>query len=745
MANDLLIQINADAKNAQKAFDDVKAQTQDLETQLSKVANVSAIAFAALTATVGVSIAKYIDAKKATDELTQALQNQGIFTEDLRDQYLDYADAIEAATGADGDAITSALASTQAMIGQTTISKELTQAVVDYAAATKKDLGSAFEEVAKGINGNVGGFKKLGIELDENASKSERAAALQQVLAQRYGGQALAADQAAGGTGRLTQAFDKVFESLGERFFPIFSKLTGALTSFFTFITSNPALVDLAAAFIAAGIAVTGIVTALAIAIPAFTAVQAAVAALGISMNVAFAGIPLLIGAVVAAATFLALNWEKSMAAVKAAAAGMVTFVSEAFSGLGKIVSGVQYLSGDRIKEGLAQIKGSFAAAKEETVKTYNEITDAQKVALDTQDQDKAKAAAAIAAKERAAKAELQAIQTEQNELLRLQNENASAELIALKTREIETLKALQATKNAEEDALLQERLTILREQQTQLEAEELQRIQDFATVKGELETQLADQASANAGQISAARTAQLQAQLKTEKDIDRQVQEEMLKKRIEIRNQELLDRKKYGEAVAIINKALATEEVQGVRTAAGELIALQNSKNSTLKSIGKAAAVAQITIDTAKSAMSIYQGFATIPIIGPALGVAGAAAAIAFGGERISQVTSAADGGLIEGGIPGVDSVPAMLMPGELVVPRRNFDDVVGAVQGKTGGGNDAMLEEIKKLNEMVKVPQQNNFYGDMISDDTFVDRFVNKISDAIEFRNAKIVGVNA
>lgn len=745
MANDLLIQINADAKNAQKAFDDVKKQTEDLESQLSKVANVSAVAFAALTATVGFSISKFIDAKKATDELTQSLQNQGIFTEELRDKYLGYADAIELATGADGDAIVASLATTQAMIGQTEISKELTQAVVDYAAATKKDLGAAFEDVAKGINGNVTGFKKLGIELDENASKSDRAAQLQQILAQRYGGQAAAADQASGGTARLTQAFDKVFESLGERFFPIFSKLTNALTGFFTFITSNPALVDLAAAFVAAGIAVTGIVTALAIAIPAFTAVQAAVAALGVSMNVAFAGIPLLIGAVVAAATFLALNWDKSMATIKAAAAGMVTFVSEAFSGLGKIVSGVQYLSGDRIKEGLAQIKNSFAAAKEETVKTYNEITEAQKTSLDTQDADKAKAAAVAAARERAAKAEQMAIQTEQNELLRLQNENASAELIALKTREVETLKAIQATKNAEEDALLQERLALVREQQAQLEAEELQRIQDFATVKQELETQLADQASANAAQIGAARTAQLQAQVKTEKDIDRQVQEEILKKRIESRNAELLDRKKYGEAVAVINKALATEEVQGVRTAAGELVALQNSKNATLKSIGKAAAVAQITIDTAKAAMSIYQGFATIPIIGPALGVAGAAAAIAFGGERISQVTSAADGGLIEGGIPGVDSVPALLMPGELVVPRKNFDDVVGAVQGKTGGGPDAMLEELRALNQAVKNPTNITIQGDVMSDETYVDRLVNSISNAIEFRNAKIVGVNA
>lgn len=48
------------------------------------------------------------------------------------------------------------------------------------------------------------------------------------------------------------------------------------------------------------------------------------------------------------------------------------------------------------------------------------------------------------------------------------------------------------------------------------------------------------------------------------------------------------------------------------------------------------------------------------------------------------------ADGGLVTGGQRGKDSVPAMLMPGELVVPERNFDDVVSAYSGaKRGAGS--------------------------------------------------------
>jgi hypothetical protein len=141
---------------------------------------------------------------------------------------------------------------------------------------------------------------------------------------------------------------------------------------------------------------------------------------------------------------------------------------------------------------------------------------------------------------------------------------------------------------------------------------------------------------------------------------------------------------------------------------------------------------------------MNIYKGFATIPIIGPALGVAGAAAAVAFGAERISQVTAAADGGLIEGGVQGRDSVPALLMPGELVVPRRNFNDVVGAVQNQGESNSPEVLAELKLMNEKLNNVGNYVFNGDISTDEAFVDNFVKKISDAIEFRNAKVYGVN-
>lgn len=83
-----------------------------------------------------------------------------------------------------------------------------------------------------------------------------------------------------------------------------------------------------------------------------------------------------------------------------------------------------------------------------------------------------------------------------------------------------------------------------------------------------------------------------------------------------------------------------------------------------------KTSAIGQAMVDTYKSAESVYAGFATIPIIGPELGVAAAALAVAAGLSNVQQIAAQkmAYGGVVTGGVPGQDSVPAMLMPGEVV-----------------------------------------------------------------------------
>lgn len=743
MANDLLIKINADAKNAEKAFDDLRKETEDLEGQLKSIALISGAAFAALTAEIFFSVKAFEEARQSSVQLTNALQNQGIFTEELKAQYEGYAEAVQAKTGIDNDAILKAQAVAQTYLGQQKITQQLTQSIADLSATMGGDLNGAAEKIAKTIGTGVNAFARQGLVIDASASSAERYAKVLEFVQLKAGGLSEEFNKADGYSKALTTSFGNFQEAIGARFAPIVEGARKIVIKFFDAFTNNPVLADLAVAAIAGATAVTGLITAVALGVPAFLALKAAVLAFGTASNFALAGIPLAIGAIVAAATFLALNWEKSMAIIKASSAGAVTFISELFSGLGGVLAGVFTLNADKVQKGLDQITGAYKKAKDETLAVYKEVTDAQRKEQEIQDADKKAAADKAAAKEREHQANLRAIRAAEIQLLRLQNQYASQEIIALKQREIETLKALDSDKSKEEMALYQERLSAIRELEEEKQAEDIERQIAFAQLQAETKAELDAQGIEIDAQLREDKLAALRAQALTEADIDRQLQETILNKRIQSRNQELIDRRKYGEVIAKLNLALNTDEVQGVKTATAELIQLQQSKNQTLKTIGKAAAVTDITIKTAQSAMNIFEGFSTIPIIGPALGVVAAAAAVAFGAERIGQVTAAADGGLITGGIPGRDSVPALLEPGELVVPKRNFNDVVGAIQNDGGNGNEEMLATLKSIDEKISTPQTTIIQGDVFNDDSFIDSLVRKISDAVEFRNAQIFGV--
>lgn len=148
-----------------------------------------------------------------------------------------------------------------------------------------------------------------------------------------------------------------------------------------------------------------------------------------------------------------------------------------------------------------------------------------------------------------------------------------------------------------------------------------------------------------------------------------------------------LENQRQFGKVFAEINAVINSQEIQGRKKALGDLSALTQSENSKLKAIGKSASVAQIAIKTAEGATSAYAALAGIPFVGPALGLAAASSLIAFGVEQTRAVLSAADGGVVPGaptvprGAAGTDSVPSLLSPGELVVPRQNFEEVINAL----------------------------------------------------------------
>ena len=86
---------------------------------------------------------------------------------------------------------------------------------------------------------------------------------------------------------------------------------------------------------------------------------------------------------------------------------------------------------------------------------------------------------------------------------------------------------------------------------------------------------------------------------------------------------------------------------------------------------------------EAVKAAIGAASSQSAIPVIGPALAAAAAASILSLlRGIITTNIKGMAEGGLVTGGVANRDSVPAMLMPGELVVPKKQVDAM------KNGGG---------------------------------------------------------
>lgn len=176
--------------------------------------------------------------------------------------------------------------------------------------------------------------------------------------------------------------------------------------------------------------------------------------------------------------------------------------------------------------------------------------------------------------------------------------------------------------------------------------------------------------------------TIEADREVQTEADAERQEQDlantenrAKQKANVEIAQtkKSLTAREKLNEGFQNFEQALDDQRIQAFEANNNALIGLTNSKNKTLKSIGKRFAAAQAGIDAARGAIAAYQSLAGIPLVGPALGVAAAAAVLAYGAERISDINNAAQGGIVPNATGGSrDRVPMMLEPGELIVPRQ-------------------------------------------------------------------------
>ena len=130
----------------------------------------------------------------------------------------------------------------------------------------------------------------------------------------------------------------------------------------------------------------------------------------------------------------------------------------------------------------------------------------------------------------------------------------------------------------------------------------------------------------------------------------------------------------------------LQAKDINAILT---DVAALKKTKSKQMFEIGKAASIAGIIVSTAESGINAFNSLSKIPFVGPALGIAAAAAAAVAGGVALSEAQGATfNPSGAEYGIMGGFNEPLMttLKPTEIVVPQKFSEGIARGDYALTG-----------------------------------------------------------
>ena len=733
---ELIVKISANAKAFNDEVERVKRTTKDLEGQLTKVAKVSGVAFVALTAAIGGTIAaaaKMETVKVQFEVLTGSVGKAAKAMRDLQEfsaktpfQFGDIAEAGKAllAFGIEVEDLTE----TMQQIGDVT---SITNRSIKDIAIIFGQVSVAGKLTGERFNQLIDAGVNIGPEIAKSMNVGEKAvrglitagkvttevfqeafAAMSKEGGIAFEGMIKRSKTLEGLISTVKDNFILLTAEIGKRFLPAAKEVANTIIKLFSFLRSNPILVDMAVNILGVGAALTGLVFSLTVAGVAFIKLRIGVIALNTSLKgatIAVRGLKFSIRSLMAATVFGALLIgvgfliERFIEAKK-----VIDLTGKTSKSLGRDIRALE-------KE-LAKTKATAATFSQEVgtsgrmLETANpkiaemeqkliKLREAQKKLKGIEEAD-------LVGKKKA-KVESEALATEkaeQEQLLQLR-EGARDQLVELKEIEIETLRGIEDAQAEEDKERLTAKLEEIRELEKELRQEQHEEDLELREEKFNELFEQEEEFDEQFKNMTDLQRAQLEQDLKAGIKTETQLRADAAKARISSHNREnakfLDDQMKFGKAFATINSGLRSREFQGAKQGFSQLTALTASENSKLKAIGKVSSIAMTVIRTAESAMAAFAGFAAIPIVGIPLGLAAAAAVVAFGAENISKISAAQTGGLVAGGIPGIDSVPTMLQPGEIVIPEslaQNFQNLAGV-------GEDEDLEpgEGQNVNVMI------------------------------------------
>ncbi len=252
MANKIEFKIFGDAKDLEKSLVSTKKKFDSLGKN-------AGLAFVGLTA----SIVGFTEAARqqelAINQLNQALENTGNYSESASKDLQKYAKSLQSVTLFGDETILRAqsLIASFGFEGETL--KELTKATLDLAQAKGMDLVAAADLVSKAVGSSTNALSRYGVEVVGVAGSTDRARDAVKNITKLFGGQAEVAAEGLGVNIQFKNTMGDLAETIGFALAPTVIKLTESMKEFVELADQNPKLIQMGASFLLIGTAVAGL------------------------------------------------------------------------------------------------------------------------------------------------------------------------------------------------------------------------------------------------------------------------------------------------------------------------------------------------------------------------------------------------------------------------------------------------------------------------------------------------------
>lgn len=235
-ARKLVIEILGNAKDASKAFADVRSDSVKTEERLNKFGSSALMAGTAIAAGLAFAVTEFVQADVASQKLTNSAQNAAASAKINAAALRDVAQATQSKTAADGDALVAG----QAMLVQFGATQEQTVALTPLLADLSRKMGVDTETAARAVGRALGGstaqLQRMGIMVDSAKASTDPFTATMDALRSTVGGFAEAEGATAAGTlERIKNQLGDVVEAVGggalEAFAPLIDTVSGIVAS----------------------------------------------------------------------------------------------------------------------------------------------------------------------------------------------------------------------------------------------------------------------------------------------------------------------------------------------------------------------------------------------------------------------------------------------------------------------------------------------------------------------------------